>query len=42
MQQLGQFRLLLVGLVPRLAVAVLIVALLWACFFFATATPGAL
>lgn len=35
-------RLLLVGVVPRLAVAGMIVALLWAGFFWATRTPGGL
>lgn len=35
-------RLLLVGAVARLAGAVIIVALLWAGFFWATSTPGAL
>ena len=34
--------LLLVGAGPRLAVALLIVAALWAGFFWATATPGTL
>lgn len=38
----GLRRLLLVGAGPRLAVAVLIVLLLWAGFFWATATPGGL
>lgn len=33
-------RLLLVGAAPRLAGAALIVALLWAGFFWATASPG--
>lgn len=35
-------RLLLVGALPRLTVASLIVALLWLGFFWATSTPGAL
>ena len=35
-------RLLLLGAAPRLVGAVLIVALLWAGFFWATATPGAI
>lgn len=34
-------RLLLAGAGPRLAVAVLVAGLLWAGFFWATATPGA-
>ncbi|MEM6608091.1 MAG: hypothetical protein AAF689_05875 [Pseudomonadota bacterium] len=34
--------LLLVGAGPRLAMAALIMAVLWAGFFWATATPGAL
>ncbi|MEO0913507.1 MAG: hypothetical protein AAFY59_11040 [Pseudomonadota bacterium] len=34
-------RLLLVGAGPRLAIAALIVALLWMGFLWATATPGA-
>ena len=33
---------LLMGAGPRLAGAAVIVALLWAGFFWATATPGAL
>ncbi len=36
------FRLLLLGVGPRLAGATLIVAALWAGFFLATSTPGAL
>ncbi len=35
-------RLLLLGAGPRLAGAALIVAALWAGFFWATSTPGAL
>ena len=35
-------RLLLVGVGPRLLGAVLIAALLWAGFIWATSTPGAL
>ena len=35
-------RLLLLGAGPRLAGAMLIVAALWAGFFWATSTPGAL
>ncbi|MGI9504476.1 MAG: hypothetical protein ACR2RE_15630 [Geminicoccaceae bacterium] len=35
-------RLLLLGAGPRLAGAALIVAVLWAGFFWATSTPGAL
>ena len=35
-------RLLLLGAGPRLIGAALIVALLWAGFFWATSTPGAL
>lgn len=35
-------RLLLLGAGPRLAVAALVVVLLWAGFFWATSTPGAL
>lgn len=35
-------QLLLLGAGPRLAAAALIVALLWAGFFVATWTPGAL
>lgn len=34
--------LLLVGAGPRLMVAAVIVALLWAGFFWATSSPGAL
>lgn len=34
-------RLLLVGAAPRLAIAGVIVALLWLGFLWATATPGA-
>jgi hypothetical protein len=36
------FHLLLSGVVPRLAVAGLIVAALWLGFVWATSTPGAL
>ncbi|MEM6589745.1 MAG: hypothetical protein AAF641_14955 [Pseudomonadota bacterium] len=36
------FRLLLIGAAPRLAIAAVIVALLWLAFFWATATPGSL
>ena len=36
------FGLLLVGAGPRLAGAAVIVALLWAGFFWATSSPGAL
>jgi len=36
------FRPLLVGAIPRLAGAALVVAALWAGFFWATSTPGAL
>ena len=35
-------RVLLVGVGPRLAVAVLLVMALWAAFFWATSTPGSL
>jgi len=35
-------RLLLLGAGPRLAGAALIMAALWAGFFWATSTPGAL
>lgn len=35
-------RLLLLGVGPRLIGAALIVAALWAGFFWATSTPGAL
>ncbi len=35
-------RLLLLGLMPRLAGAALVIAALWAGFFWATARPGAL
>ena len=35
-------RLLLVGAGPRIAVALLVVALLWAGFFWAMSSPGAL
>ncbi len=35
-------RLLLVGAAPRVGIALLVVGLLWAGFFWATATPGAL
>ena len=36
------FRLLLLGVGPRLAAATLVAAALWAGFFWATSTPGAL
>lgn len=36
----ARLHLLLVGAGPRLAGAALIVAALWAGFFWATATPG--
>jgi hypothetical protein len=42
LNQQSAVRLLLLGAAPRLAGAILIVALLWAAFFWATATPGAL
>ena len=42
MAQRSMVRLLLLGAGPRLAGAALIVALLWAGFFWATSTPGAL
>ncbi|MEM6491308.1 MAG: hypothetical protein AAF684_05310 [Pseudomonadota bacterium] len=35
-------RLILLGAGPRLAAAALVVALIWAGFFWATWTPGAL
>ncbi|MEM8959022.1 MAG: hypothetical protein AAGC86_14555 [Pseudomonadota bacterium] len=35
-------RLLLLGSGPRLAGAAVVVALLWAAFFWATSTPGGL
>ena len=35
-------RMLLIGVGPRLAGAVLIVLALWAGFFWATSTPGGL
>ncbi len=38
----SMLRLLLLGAGPRLAGAALVVALLWAAFLWATATPGAL
>ena len=38
----SEIRLLLLGAGPRLAGAALIVAALWAGFFWATSTPGAL
>ena len=38
----SEIRLLLLGTWPRLAGAALIVAILWAGFFWATSTPGAL
>ena len=38
----AMLRLLLLGAAPRLAGAALIVAVLWAGFFWATSTPGAL
>lgn len=38
----AMLRLLLVGAVPRIAGAVLVVALIWAGFLWATSTPGAL
>jgi hypothetical protein len=34
--------LLMLGAIPRLAVAAIVVLLLWVGFFWATATPGAL
>ncbi len=34
--------MLLIGVGPRLAAAVLIAMLLWAMFFWATSTPGSL
>ena len=34
------FRLLAVGAAPRLAGAMLVLAALWAGFFWATSTPG--
>lgn len=37
----SSFHLLLLGAGPRLAVAALVVALLWAGFFWATAPLGA-
>jgi hypothetical protein len=37
----NSFRLLLVGVGPRLAIAALIVAALWLGFFWATAPLGA-
>lgn len=37
-----KLRLLLIGVGPRLAGALLIIAALWACFFWATSSPGAL
>ncbi len=37
-----ELRLLLLGSGPRLAVAALVVALLWLGYFWATATPGGL
>ncbi|MEL6335383.1 MAG: hypothetical protein AAFQ88_01930 [Pseudomonadota bacterium] len=41
--RVGQgFGLLLLGAGPRLAVALLILGLLWAGFFWATTSPGAL
>ena len=38
----SSLRLLLIGVGPRLAGAALIVAALWAGFFWATSTPGGL
>jgi hypothetical protein len=38
----AMLRLLLLGVGPRLVGAALIVAALWAGFFWATSTPGAL
>lgn len=38
----SSLRLLLIGAGPRLAGAALIVAVLWAGFFWATSTPGGL
>lgn len=35
-------RLLLVGILPRLLVAVAMIVALWLGFFWATTTPGAL
>lgn len=40
--QNAQLRLLVLGVAPRLAVAALLVAMIWLGFFWATATPGAL
>ena len=40
--QRSMVRLLLLGAGPRLVGAALIVAALWAGFFWATSTPGAL
>ena len=38
----AMLRLLLVGVGPRIAGALLVVALIWAGFFWATSSPGAL
>ncbi len=38
----GMLRLLLVGAGPRIAGAALVVALIWAGFFWATSSPGPL
>ena len=38
----AMLRLLLVGAGPRIAAALIVVALLWAGFFWATSSPGGL
>lgn len=38
---LAQFRLLTLGVMPRLGIAVSVIALLWLGFFLATAPIGA-
>lgn len=40
--RISSIRLLLLGAGPRLAGAALVIAALWAGFFWAIATPGAL
>jgi len=40
--QFSTFRLILVGVLPRISIAAVISALLWLGFLWATATPGAI
>lgn len=39
---LQQISLLLAGALSRVLIAAFIIALLWVCFFLATASPGSL